>query len=339
MTLPLPQPPLILLNLEGATLPFHMDWMRALAELRTRTSTHFFQFWSLFGEIEGYVLIIALIFAVFDKRLGTRMAVLVLLAMSLNHILKTIIQNPRPFVFEGSWMQKWAVPPENARELVAEFSTPSGHAMAAAAAYGFIALSVKDRAVKLLAIAVLALTGLSRPYLGVHYVEDIALGWLIGLGLAWLAFRWGDRIARTWQRLGLIPGLGLCSAATAAIWLGTITATSGQLAGQPNAFLSYLGFLTGLCVAMPLEARYVNFQPAGERWMQKLARYFLCVLLVGLTLGLLDSGFSRLTDDDSFSGDVLRYFRYALASVAGFFIAPLALARIFEAQAGFKASG
>ena len=314
------------------SLPFHMDWMHALAEQRSPLVTMFLQFWSLAGEIEGYILIIALIYAAFNKRLGIRVAVLVLLAMTANHILKTIIQNPRPFVAEGNWLQKWAVPPDNARELVAEFSTPSGHAMAAAAAYGFLALSVPDKRLKLLAVTVLILTGLSRPYLGVHFVEDIAIGWAVGLAIAWFAFRAGDQVSRTWQTLGEVQGVALICVTTAVIWAGTLIATSGQIAGQPNAFLSYLGFLAGLAIAVPLESRLVGFDLAGENWLERLTRCFLCLLCVGLALSLLDIGFAQLAGDETLAGDILRFIRYTLASVAGFFVAPLLASAAYKAR-------
>lgn len=310
-----------------ASLPFRLDWIQYVAEHRDPDLTSFFRFWSLAGEIEGYVLVVALIFAAFNKRLGARMAVIVLLAMTLNHVLKTIIQNPRPFIDEGNWLEKWAVPPDNARELAAEFSTPSGHAMAAAAAYSFLALSVKDKRIKALAVTVLILTGLSRPYLGVHYVEDIMLGWMIGLGLALLDFWRADQVSRLWGQAGPRLSFCLCCAAGLMIWSGTIMATSGQVAGQPDAFLAYLGFLAGLCIALPLEKRWVDFDPASEGLAHRLSRWFVCTVFATLALSLLDAGFARLADDDSLTGDLLRFVRYALASVAGFFLAPLLFAR------------
>ena len=57
--------------------------------------TWLFQFFTFLGEIEGYVLVISLIFVAYDKKLAFRLSVMALVAMSLNFLLKTVIANPR----------------------------------------------------------------------------------------------------------------------------------------------------------------------------------------------------------------------------------------------------
>jgi undecaprenyl-diphosphatase len=74
-------------------------------------------------------------------------------------------------------------------------SWPSGHASSSAALYGgllLIALSMRPesgrrgpRTAAILVAALLGLIGLSRVYLGVHYLTDVAAAWL--LAGAWLA--------------------------------------------------------------------------------------------------------------------------------------------------------
>jgi undecaprenyl-diphosphatase len=68
------------------------------------------------------------------------------------------------------------------------FSFPSGHATLAAAGYGLIAgllvqycRTTRARlAVCVAAAGATAAVGLSRVYLGVHWLSDVAVGWLIG---------------------------------------------------------------------------------------------------------------------------------------------------------------
>lgn len=88
---------------------------------------------------------------------------------------------------------------------VSGFSYPSGHALFAAAIYLTLAIlaarhfeRLGQRAVVFtLAVAVVAMVGLSRIYLGVHYPSDVASGIL--LGAAW-AFILGAAMARASQR-------------------------------------------------------------------------------------------------------------------------------------------
>lgn len=97
-------------------------------------------------------------------------------ALILNLILKAAFVRPRP--------EEWT-------HIVAEssYSFPSGHAMASAA-LGFALIAVAWRTrwrwpVIVGAGLYIAVIGLTRLYLGVHYPTDIIAGWLVSL--AWVA--------------------------------------------------------------------------------------------------------------------------------------------------------
>src|SRR5262245_60811549 len=120
-------------------LHFNMAIMQWLADHRTPLLTAIFSFATFMGDAKGYILIVLGVYVMWDKALGMRLAAVVLLAMSLNHVLKTIIANPRPFIREGTWAQNWAVSPRTALSLASEYSTPSGHAMASGAFYAYVA--------------------------------------------------------------------------------------------------------------------------------------------------------------------------------------------------------
>lgn len=106
-------------------------------------------------------------------------------AIGLNLVLKSLFARPRPAVF----------PP-----LVIEtsYSFPSGHAMAATALYGLVALYLGWRGHVgwglLMAVWPL-LVAASRVYLGVHYPSDVLAS--LSLGTLWLA---GVVAVYAWQR-------------------------------------------------------------------------------------------------------------------------------------------
>ena len=113
------------------------------------------------------------------RRPGTCTAVNLVCAVALNVLLKQFVQRPRPDGFR----------------LIAEtgYSFPSGHSMVAMAFYGLLAWMVwhyeRDRFVRWLCVIgfglVIALIGISRIYLGVHYASDVIAGFCVSL--IWLA--------------------------------------------------------------------------------------------------------------------------------------------------------
>jgi len=95
-------------------------------------------------------------------------------------VLKVVIRRDRPFM-------------EYTRFDAAGFSYPSGHAMMAVIFYGMLAyLLIRAVHMERLRVAIVCVTvfvilviGLSRVYLGVHYISDVAAGF--AGGLFWLS--------------------------------------------------------------------------------------------------------------------------------------------------------
>jgi len=70
--------------------------------------------------------------------------------------------------------------------IVTDFSFPSGHAMNAAAFYGYIAICLLQsrfpyrKMTAVIFLSVIFLIGISRIYLGVHFPTDVVAGWAAG---------------------------------------------------------------------------------------------------------------------------------------------------------------
>ena len=115
------------------------------------------------------------------RRPGFCAGINLVLSVGLCLVLKQLVQRARP---------------DESIRLVSEtgYSFPSGHSMVAMAFFGFLMWMVlhyeKDRMVRTLCTigfaAVILLIGLSRVYLGVHYLSDVLAGFCVTV--VWLCF-------------------------------------------------------------------------------------------------------------------------------------------------------
>ena len=120
-------------------------------------------------------LALASIFLVKDKKYSKLIMLNLALSFILNRILKLIIARPRP--------------PRLRLVIENGYSFPSGHSMVSFAFYGFLIYlinkNLKNKKIKYPLIILLGLLilliGISRIYLGVHYVTDVLGGYIIGL--------------------------------------------------------------------------------------------------------------------------------------------------------------
>jgi undecaprenyl-diphosphatase len=89
-------------------------------------------------------------------------------------------------------------------------SFPSGHASISIVFYGFLMLLICQRlyrrqvkwAVRVLLGILIALIGISRIYLGVHYPTDVLAGWLLGGSLLLLVYPFYDEVRFKWRFKG-----------------------------------------------------------------------------------------------------------------------------------------
>ena len=152
----------------------------ALREVQSPELNHVAFFFSLLGsELLAVLMVVLLILFGWQRRWGAVVGLLVTVvgAQMLNNVLKDWFHRTRPAPVEG------LIPAQ-------AFSFPSGHAMVAAAFYlfiGYLAWRILKGRARIICAAFLVLIalliGLSRLYLGVHYLTDVVAGYVAGV--AW----------------------------------------------------------------------------------------------------------------------------------------------------------
>jgi undecaprenyl-diphosphatase len=169
---------------EGETLQLDMTVLLWLRQFESPTLDVVARVFSALGsEVLAVLAVVLLVGLVVGRRWGAAVAVLVTTvgAQLLNNVLKDLFHRTRPAPVLG------LIPAQ-------AFSFPSGHAMVATAFYGFLtylAWRLLQGWLRWLALTVLVLLvlgiGLSRLYLGVHYLTDVVAGYITG-------FIWVDTV-------------------------------------------------------------------------------------------------------------------------------------------------
>ena len=169
---------IILINvLNGNIQGFDSNIYNLITSIKSNFMDMFFRTITRFGDEEVLILIaVACLIFIKNRRIGGSIAINLASVGLINHILKEIIQRPRP-------------PIELRMVEESSFSFPSGHAKASLAFYGLIMYYIynyiKNKKVKNIICAILSLlillVGISRIYLGVHYASDVTAGFLFSI--------------------------------------------------------------------------------------------------------------------------------------------------------------
>ena len=301
--------------MDMAKLPFNEDIVRSFAEFRMQPGmewyTALFNLITNLGSEMGYIFLITTIYWVFSKKKAVRIAYAVVVSSLLNSVLKDIIQNPRPFVTSGENTQLWGTQAEG-------YSTPSGHAQISGTFWTTLALLVRKKWMVVLAIVAIFLVGISRPILGVHYVEDVVIGWVIGILLALLIHYLWERVSIPLPKSDLVFSL-LLTAETLVltIIIGVITSFGEGYTG----YITVLGMFTGIAIGERLEKR-IGFDSKAPSVINGLLRVVVGIVLVAVPLFGFDKIFELLAEDPTFLGYVLRWVRYSFVGLFAMGLAP-----------------
>lgn len=301
------------------------------------------KYFTLLGQEEFFMLFMPALYWCVDATLGLRAGIILMLSNGVNAIVKIGFHSPRPY---------WQSTQVRAFITESSFGLPSGHAMNAASMWGLLAASLHSLWSRLLLLAIILLIGFSRVYLGVHFLEDVLLGWAIGFALLW-AFLRLERPISNWlaQRrltaqillsllvtlLLIAVGIGvkglLIRWQVPSIWVEN-AAKAAPLA-EPINPLSLTGLVTAASVLFGLAcgafwlAAHQGFDASGTLG-KRLLRFPIGmggVLVLWFGLGAL------FPHGESLAAYLLRFVRYSLIGFWVTALAPMLFIRLKLAKA------
>jgi len=146
----------------------------------------FFRYWTYTGDWL-FVTIVVLVILLFNLRqgliLGLAMIVQGLVTAFLKQVLFSEVPRPRTY-FDGLRVLDLI----DGVKIQDFNSFPSGHTMTAFTLAAFLALMMQKNRISLLLFFGALLTGISRIYLGVHFLIDVLVGSLIGILIALVVY-------------------------------------------------------------------------------------------------------------------------------------------------------
>jgi hypothetical protein len=157
--------------------------------------TDFMRFISFIGSAGFFLPVIVLVFWCVSPRVAARAGIVLAFSSAVNTLLKLLWHAPRPY---------WTDSSIKARQSLASFGMPSGHAQASAVGWGLVGVQAGRRAVWALVGVVVFLVGVSRVYLGVHSIGQVLAGWAIGVGLLVAALGLEPIVVPWWTRRALV---------------------------------------------------------------------------------------------------------------------------------------
>ncbi len=286
------------------------------------------------GNIEFYLLILPIVYWCWDSRLGLRVAIIFLLGLAVNLIIKLAIHDPRPY-----WVDpqvRLLTRPESS------FGIPSGHSQNAVAIWGMLILYLAKGWAWTAGLLLIFFIGLSRMYLGVHFPTDVFAGWALGI-LGVLLFLRLERPVLSYRNklneslqvaiifvvsLAIILIGGVIINSVSSNWQIPVEWVQNAAAQAPDhpidplsmndivvSAATLFGFVSG---AILLHNR-LNFD-AGGHWTRRAGRFLIGVVGVLILWQGLGAVFDLAAADETWLGYSLRYIRYSLI---GFWISAL----------------
>ena len=145
-----------------------------IISLKSDMSTDIFKFFTFLGSTL-FIIILMILVLIFNKNLGIKLLISVIIVTIVNNLIKILICRDRPIDIN----------------LITEtgYSFPSGHSITSVSSYGlllyYLLLSKINKNVKKILIFILCIIMLmvpiSRVYLGVHYFSDVVAGACLGI--------------------------------------------------------------------------------------------------------------------------------------------------------------
>ena len=269
---------------------------------------------TFFGSDLFIVFCLGLVYWVYDKKQGMRFGVTLMLTDIIFPVIKNIALRRRPYMDHESIKPYVLVDNSaDAMDIAAQgYSFPSGHSASAAGMATTLALIFRKTWLRVLAVVLPLLVGISRFSLGVHYPTDVLAGWVLGYGMAFF-MPWAVRKVKNERKFYLI----LAAVSSLGIFIC-----------RSNDYYTAFGSLLGILLGSRFEEKHVNFPqtdkflPAVLRIAGGIAVYFALNTLLKLPFS------SELLASASYAQFAVRTVRYGIILFVETAIYPMCFGKI-----------
>ncbi len=262
------------------------------------------------GGEYGYLVLLPIVYWGISKHHGKRLMILALGTALVGHYLKFIFRRPRPFT----------VSPARITPMLEQsgYGIPSGHTVFGTVIAGYAWYRFPRVWVRVVAVALVFLMGISRMIHGLHFPQDVVAGLLLGTGIVvlfwWLDTRFSDSVSN-WPLARSLVLIGIV--AVVAFILALLVEHEYE---ERKAMLSIVGALCGGLSGFALENRLVRFSSDGAIWTRILRIVVGLIVTVVLFVGLdylYDVVVAGSTGTGALMIYVIRYGLVALFVAAG----------------------
>ncbi len=268
------------------------DIILFIQQFKSTVLDYFFIAVTTLGSEEFYLVAIPIIYWCIDKKFAFKLGMVFLFSAYLNELLKAMFHTARP-------------DPAVVRVLYPQsgggYSFPSGHAQGTAVFWGMIAWAVKKAWMWAVAVVLIALVGISRLYLGVHWPIDVLGGWVIAAVLLGLYIIYDVTQPAGRLTTKTVPLIALVIVFGAILFL----VHSGD-----NAVRT-IGTLMGMAIGYILQDNYFAFETRSVWWYQ------IVKVVVGLAVAFAIRILVKMVLPDAAIFHLVRYFLIGIWISAG----------------------
>ena len=268
-------------------------------------------FFSMFGETLMCVVVLGFLYWCWDKELGKKVGLVVLLGNVINPMIKNVVRRNRPYMdHESIECLKPIEKDADIMDIAAQgYSFPSGHSSNSVAVFTSTAFFEKGHKwLNWIAVLFPLLCGISRFCLGVHYPTDVLCGWILGLAIIALV----DLLLKKVKDNRVLFGILLVITLPGLLWC------------RSNDYYTGLGMLIGFGFASVFEEKYVNFENTRS-FLWSIVR-LACggAVFFGLNALLKLPFSSEFLDSGTMGALLVRAARYAVVIFVDMGVYPMA---------------
>ncbi len=179
-----------------------LNFINWLQSFNTPFLDQFFIYVTMLGEEYFYIFLLGLFYWCVNKEIVRYFVIVLTFSAVINGAMKEIFNTLRPFQVESVRALR--------TETAHGSSFPSGHTQTVTVFYGALAHKYKKAWLWAIAIIIIALVGLSRIYLGVHWPRDVFGAILFGAISVFVVYNITELEKRkgiTWPYLALVVGV------------------------------------------------------------------------------------------------------------------------------------